>query len=148
MQRLTDGVLQNVIYPPRSSLAVQFTILHIAPISLDPLSGTKGTMASISEKHVRTGEVDTNESSDFKGINEKALLRKLDYRLLPPLTILYLLSFLDRSNVGNARLEGMTDDVNMCTFESRCSHDEAKQTYSGQSIFDRLDSIFHWICPF
>lgn len=31
-------------------------------------------------------------------INEKALLRKLDYRLLPPLTILYLLSFLDRSN--------------------------------------------------
>lgn len=84
-------------------------------------------MASISEKDVRTGEVDTNESSDFKGINEKALLRKLDYRLLPPLTILYLLSFLDRSNVGNARLEGMTDDVNMCTFESRCSYDEAKQ---------------------
>lgn len=31
-------------------------------------------------------------------INEKALLRKLDLRLLPPLTILYLLSFLDRSN--------------------------------------------------
>lgn len=31
-------------------------------------------------------------------INEKALLRKLDYRLLPPLTLLYLLSFLDRSN--------------------------------------------------
>lgn len=31
-------------------------------------------------------------------INEKALLRKLDMRLLPALTILYLLSFLDRSN--------------------------------------------------
>jgi hypothetical protein len=31
-------------------------------------------------------------------INEKALLRKLDYRLLPGLTLLYLLSFLDRSN--------------------------------------------------
>ena len=31
-------------------------------------------------------------------INEKALLRKLDIRLLPALTILYLLSFLDRSN--------------------------------------------------
>ncbi|BCR90239.1 allantoate permease family MFS transporter [Aspergillus chevalieri] len=46
-------------------------------------------------------------------INEKALLRKLDLRLLPPLTILYLLSFLDRSNVGNARLEGMADDIDM-----------------------------------
>jgi hypothetical protein len=32
------------------------------------------------------------------GINEKRLLRKLDLRLLPPLTLLYLLSFLDRSN--------------------------------------------------
>lgn len=32
------------------------------------------------------------------GIDEKALLRKLDWKLLPPLTLLYLLSFLDRSN--------------------------------------------------
>lgn len=32
------------------------------------------------------------------GINEKALVRKLDWKLLPPLTLLYLLSFLDRSN--------------------------------------------------
>jgi hypothetical protein len=32
------------------------------------------------------------------GINEKSLVRKLDLKLLPPLTILYLLSFLDRSN--------------------------------------------------
>ncbi|KAL5342412.1 major facilitator superfamily domain-containing protein [Aspergillus crustosus] len=49
----------------------------------------------------------------FADINEKALVRRLDYKLLPPLTILYLLSFLDRSNVGNARLEGLTDDVGM-----------------------------------
>jgi hypothetical protein len=34
------------------------------------------------------------------GINEKALLRKLDLKLLPPLVVLYLLSFLDRSNGG------------------------------------------------
>lgn len=32
------------------------------------------------------------------GINEKALLRKIDRRLLPAVGILYLLSFLDRSN--------------------------------------------------
>ena len=38
---------------------------------------------------------------------EKALLRKLDLRLLPGLTFLYLLSFLDRSNVANARIEGL-----------------------------------------
>lgn len=31
-------------------------------------------------------------------VNEKALLRKLDLRLLPAVGVLYLLSFLDRSN--------------------------------------------------
>ena len=31
-------------------------------------------------------------------INERALIRKLDLRLLPAVTILYLLSFLDRAN--------------------------------------------------
>jgi hypothetical protein len=35
---------------------------------------------------------------DVSGISEKSLLRKLDLKLLPPLSLLYLLSFLDRSN--------------------------------------------------
>ncbi|KAI0832238.1 MFS general substrate transporter [Hypoxylon sp. FL0890] len=47
------------------------------------------------------------------GINEGALLRKLDLRLLPAVGVLYLLSFLDRSNVGNARIEGLLADVHM-----------------------------------
>lgn len=46
-------------------------------------------------------------------INEKSLLRKLDLRLLPGVSILYLLSFLDRSNVANARIEGLTTDLKM-----------------------------------
>lgn len=42
---------------------------------------------------------DNGESYDrFPAINEKKLLRKLDRTLLPALTLLYLLSFLDRSN--------------------------------------------------
>ncbi|KAF2093933.1 MFS general substrate transporter [Rhizodiscina lignyota] len=46
-------------------------------------------------------------------INEKSLLRKLDLKLLPAVSILYLLSFLDRSNVANARIEGLTTDLHM-----------------------------------
>jgi MFS family permease len=42
---------------------------------------------------------------------EKALLRKLDLHLVPGVAILYLLSFLDRSNVANAKLEGLTKDL-------------------------------------
>lgn len=46
-------------------------------------------------------------------INEKRLLRNLDLRLLPAVSILYLLSFLDRSNVANARIEGLITDLHM-----------------------------------
>lgn len=42
-----------------------------------------------------------------------ALLWKLDRNLIPWLTLLYLASFLDRTNVGNAKIEGMQEDLNM-----------------------------------
>ena len=45
------------------------------------------------------------------GVSEKHLVRKLDRHLLPGVCVLYLLSFLDRSNVANARLEGLTTDL-------------------------------------
>jgi hypothetical protein len=46
-------------------------------------------------------------------VHEKSLLRKLDLKLLPPLALLYLLSFLDRSNVANARIEGLAADLHI-----------------------------------
>lgn len=48
---------------------------------------------------VSTPPSDTDDAVErFSGVSEKKLLRKLDRTLLPPLTLLYLLSFLDRSN--------------------------------------------------
>jgi hypothetical protein len=44
---------------------------------------------------------------------EKKILRKMDLRLIPMLALLYLLSFLDRGNIGNAKIEGLTEDLNM-----------------------------------
>ena len=40
----------------------------------------------------------SEELAASHGINERSLLRKLDLHLLPAVTLLYLLSFLDRSN--------------------------------------------------
>ncbi|KAK0613983.1 major facilitator superfamily domain-containing protein [Immersiella caudata] len=37
----------------------------------------------------------------------------MDIRLIPMLAILYLLSFLDRGNIGNAKIEGLQEDLNM-----------------------------------
>lgn len=43
-------------------------------------------------------------SLDMAVVDEKALIRKIDWQMIPWLSFLYLLSFLDRSNVGNARV--------------------------------------------
>lgn len=50
---------------------------------------------------------------DFSHIDEKKVLRKMDLRLIPMLALLYLLSFLDRGNIGNAKIEGLVPDLNM-----------------------------------
>ncbi|RDW64422.1 uncharacterized protein DSM5745_09833 [Aspergillus mulundensis] len=43
----------------------------------------------------------------------KKLIRKIDLVLIPWLALLYLLSFLDRTNIGNARLAGLEEDLGM-----------------------------------
>jgi hypothetical protein len=53
------------------------------------------------------------QEGEFANIDEKKVLRKMDLRLIPIVSILYLLCFLDRGNIGNARIEGMTEDLNL-----------------------------------
>ncbi|KAI9170792.1 transporter [Paramyrothecium foliicola] len=49
----------------------------------------------------------------FSHLDEKKILRKMDVRLIPMLALLYLLSFLDRGNIGNAKIEGLQEDLDM-----------------------------------
>ncbi|RPB04530.1 MFS general substrate transporter [Choiromyces venosus 120613-1] len=44
---------------------------------------------------------------------ERKLLAKIDLRLLPVLTILYILAFLDRVNISNAVIFGLKEDLNL-----------------------------------
>ena len=44
---------------------------------------------------------------------DRKLLRKLDLRLIPWLCLLYLISFLDRTNIGNARLDGLQKSLHI-----------------------------------
>jgi hypothetical protein len=49
----------------------------------------------------------------FTKQDEAKVFRKLDYRLLPLVFVLYSFSVLDRSNLGNARLAGLEDDIDL-----------------------------------
>ncbi|KAK0728760.1 major facilitator superfamily domain-containing protein [Lasiosphaeria miniovina] len=82
-----------------------------------PPGGKDGSSlgADVVEKQDEPDPASASELEDTVpgAINEGSLLRKLDRRLLPAVGILYLLSFLDRSNVGNAKLENLTVDLKM-----------------------------------
>ncbi|KIW64783.1 hypothetical protein, variant [Phialophora macrospora] len=44
---------------------------------------------------------------------ERKLVHKLDLHIMPIIMLLYLFSFLDRVNIGNARLYGLEEDINL-----------------------------------
>ncbi|KAI8064527.1 major facilitator superfamily domain-containing protein [Gongronella butleri] len=54
-----------------------------------------------------------NDADNVDPDVEKALLRKLDTRLLPFLSFMYLFSSLDRSSLGNAVLDNFEEDVHI-----------------------------------
>ena len=45
-----------------------------------------------------------NPHVDVSDVDERKLMRKVDMRTIPWLTLLYLLCFLDRTSIGNAKV--------------------------------------------
>ncbi|KAI1353541.1 major facilitator superfamily domain-containing protein [Xylaria sp. FL0043] len=44
---------------------------------------------------------------------EKRLVRKIDWRLLPMIIIMYILNYIDRNNIAAAKLSGLPEDLNL-----------------------------------
>ncbi|KAF5534159.1 tartrate transporter [Fusarium phyllophilum] len=44
---------------------------------------------------------------------KKKVLAKIDWRLMPMLAILYLVTYIDKANIGNAKIEGMLPDLDI-----------------------------------
>lgn len=49
----------------------------------------------------------------FDHVAQRRLVRKLDIRILPVLWILYLVNFIDRANIGNAKIQGMEKELSL-----------------------------------
>jgi hypothetical protein len=54
-----------------------------------------------------------SRDAQWKAMQNKKLLKKVDIRLLPFLILMYLLNFLDRSNLAQARLGTLEADLGM-----------------------------------
>lgn len=64
--------------------------------------------------HVITSEKGMSpENAGWGEADTKRLIRKIDWAIIPFVALLYLLSFLDRTNIGNARLDTIEEDLNL-----------------------------------
>ncbi|KAH0580795.1 hypothetical protein H2248_011952 [Termitomyces sp. 'cryptogamus'] len=66
---------------------------------------------TIDDGKLETASEETPQAELERLLEEKRLVRKLDHRILPIACLLYLFAYLDRSNLGNARLQGLPDDI-------------------------------------
>ena len=67
---------------------------------------SKGELSSPAvetEKH-EAASVSEVAGADFAEINERRLLRKIDLRIVPWMSLLFLINSLDHSNIGYSRV--------------------------------------------
>jgi hypothetical protein len=48
-----------------------------------------------------------------RAVAEKALVRKIDLRLMPMIVLMYIMNYLDRNNIAAARLGALEEDLNL-----------------------------------
>jgi hypothetical protein len=60
-----------------------------------------------------TSDVDVDVELFVDPLAEKKLVTKLDLYIAPVMTLIFLASYLDRANIGNAASAGMTADLNL-----------------------------------
>lgn len=53
----------------------------------------------------------------FDPLAERRLVRKIDFYIVPTVAMLYLFCFIDRANIGNARLAGFEKDLSLTGYD-------------------------------
>ncbi|KAL0951359.1 hypothetical protein HGRIS_008063 [Hohenbuehelia grisea] len=82
------------------------------PPSNSPYRDAKHQSAS-QEDSLTAPETIWRPEVDTSGVDEKALMRRIDFYVIPWLAFLYVLSFLDRGSIGNAKLYHLERDLHI-----------------------------------
>ncbi|OAA60590.1 Major facilitator superfamily domain, general substrate transporter [Niveomyces insectorum RCEF 264] len=87
-------------------------------VSDQPSGSGEGVTKSLAAMHVeeQEGHEMTAEEAfvaSFPDKKKKKLLLKMDLHIVPILMSLYIMSFIDRANIGNANIVGMSKDLGM-----------------------------------
>ncbi|KIW29961.1 uncharacterized protein PV07_05745 [Cladophialophora immunda] len=94
-----------------------FKAQYVAPTGVVSNNGSVSSGIPASNDVEKDGGTELKESTTtsvrIDPALERRVVRKIDLRVTPLVTFLFLLSFLDRSNIGNARIAGMEDDLDL-----------------------------------
>lgn len=74
-----------------------------SPIRDDEIDLEKENDNVVHTEQVHNGNLTAEEAAflaNFTEAQRKAVIRKVDWRLVPMLLVLYLISFIDRANIG------------------------------------------------
>ncbi|SDA02901.1 BZ3500_MvSof-1268-A1-R1_Chr11-1g03208 [Microbotryum saponariae] len=74
---------------------------------------TKSSSVDDEKMVLEHDEVGSPVGVPFSKADERRLIRKIDWKIVPFLSLLYLMSFLDRVNIGQARLSGLEKELKM-----------------------------------
>lgn len=86
---------------------------HFSSTMLENTTEVASVASNEKKNYVSTESIGSSPEEDFSDIDEQKLRRRIDYRILPLFSVLYLLSFLDRTNIGNAKIEGLPEDLGL-----------------------------------
>jgi hypothetical protein len=107
-----------------TSVFVLFSALRFNQAFITAMTLTRGSkstaaglpkMAEAGELHHSDSEAKSSESLPTQGVpvKHRRTMWKIDSRLIPILTIVYLFAFLDRANIGNANVFGLSTDLGL-----------------------------------
>lgn len=80
---------------------------------MDKKETTMYTTNNGSEDKSTSSEAADHQQSLWDARAEARLTRKIDLHVIPSVAIIYMFCFLDRANIGNARLAGLEKDLKM-----------------------------------
>lgn len=58
-------------------------------------------------------DLNNDNDDDYYRLEYKRLLRRIDLHLVVILALIFTVNFLDRVNIGQAKLDGLMDDINL-----------------------------------
>ena len=110
--------LPSIVCKSHPHLFIEHFSLFAVPCAMDTsdlekqyVSGDCGGSNNTSENGSGPDAIHVSDPIDRAA--EKRLIRKCDLHVIPAIALLYSLAFIDRINIGNARIQGLEKDLHM-----------------------------------